>query len=235
VTGRPEMLLVAGCLLALAAMAVWWRAYEARRREELNAAIHELRRPIQAIAMATAPPHSPLNGNGTPPIELAIAALADLDRAVNGKPPPGRRPVLLRPLVEGSLSRWRRAAALAGSRLELRWSADSAAVLGDPHRISQALDNLIVNAIEHGGPPVQVDAHLCPRGVRVAVRDHGPAEEDTPPGRSGSGHGLRIAAAIATEHGGRFAIRRDRSGTVAVLELPLAALPVASAVTARAA
>jgi signal transduction histidine kinase len=232
VIGSPEIL-VAAFLLAPAAAVLWWRAREGRRREELNAAVHELRRPLQAIALATGPPRPPLNGNGPPPIELAMAALADLDRAVNGKPPAGRQPVRLRPIVEGSLSRWRRAAALADSRLELRWGAGSAAVIGDPHRISQALDNLIVNAIEHGGPPVQVDAHLCARGVRIAVRDHGQPAEEVRGIRRGSGHGLRVAAAIATEHGGRFAIRRDQWGTVAVLELPLAALPVASASAAR--
>jgi signal transduction histidine kinase len=230
----PEILL-AGVPLAPAGAALWCRAREARRREELNAAMHELRRPLQAIALTTGPPRSALNGNGTPPIELAIAALADLDRAVNGKPPPGRTPLRLRPLVEASLSRWREAAELADSRLELRWGAGQAAVLGDAHRLSQALDNLIVNAIEHGGPPVRVDGHLCARGVRIAVRDHGRPGEDVRMSGRGSGHGLRIAAAIAADHGGRFAIRRDSSGTVAVLELPLAALPLASAASARAA
>jgi signal transduction histidine kinase len=228
-----QLILVAGSVLALAATTLWWRVREARRREELNAAMHELRRPLQAIALTTGPPRSPLNGNGMPPIDLALAALADLDRAVNGKPPPGRQPVRLRPLVEESLSRWRRAASLAETRIELRWGAGSASVLGDPHRLSQALDNLIVNAIEHGSPPVLVDAHLCARGVRVAVRDGGSRIEAAGPARRGSGHGLRVTATIAAEHGGRFAIRRDTSGTVAILELPLAALPLTSAATAR--
>jgi two-component system, OmpR family, sensor histidine kinase MtrB len=228
------VIVAAGSSLALAAATWWWRAREARRRDRLNAALHELRRPLQAIALTTGPPRSPLNGSGMPPIELALAALDDLDRTVNGKPPPSRQPVRLRPLVEESLSRWRAAAALADSRIEIRWGAGSAAVIGDPHRLSQALDNLIVNAIEHGGPPVQVDAHLCARGVRVVVRDSGGVEE-VQPLRRGTGHGLRVAAAVAAEHGGRFAIRRDPSGTVAVLELPLAALPLSSATTAPAA
>jgi two-component system sensor histidine kinase MtrB len=228
-----DLILVGGFLLALAAATVWWRAYEERRRKELNAAMHELRRPLQAIALTTGPPRSPLNGNGMAPVELALAALADLDRTVNGKPPRSTQPVELRPLVEESLARCRHAAALADSRIELRWGAGQAAVLGDPHRLSQALDNLIVNAIEHGGPPVQVDAHLCARGVRVAIRDSGPPTEEIRVMRRGSSHGLRVAAAIAAEHGGRFAIRLDTSGTVAFLELPLAALPLASAATAR--
>jgi hypothetical protein len=43
------------------------------------------------------------------------------------------------------------------------------------------------------------------------------------------GHGLRIISAIAAEHGGRFEIRRSTTGTTAILELPLAPTPLATA------
>ena len=44
-----------------------------------------------------------------------------------------------------------RGVALGGGSLELRWRAGEAAVIGDGAALEQALDNLIVNAIEHGG------------------------------------------------------------------------------------
>ena len=37
------------------------------------------------------------------------------------------------------------------------------------------------------------------------------------------GHGLRVAAEVAREHGGRFLLDRTRGPTEAVLELPRAA------------
>jgi signal transduction histidine kinase len=238
-------LLASGWPLAvvMAALAVGGRARESRRREALNRALHELRRPIQALALAPDRPGSPLNGDGVSPLELALAALADLDGEVNGEPaPPRRRPVRLRPLVEASVERWRRAAELAGSGVELRWGAGSAIVLVDPYRLAQALDNLVLNAIEHGRPPFGVGAARSARGVRIAVTDGGRDPDGADPGRAGRrrargrhGHGLAVVVSVAAEQGGRFAIHRDPTGTVAVLELPIVAPPLPAATPARAA
>lgn len=222
--------------LALAAVMVARTHGQARRTEALNRALHELRRPLQALALGAGP--YPADGNGPPPLELAICALADLDRVVNGQPAlPRKRLLRLRPVIEGCIERWALAAELSGGRLDLDWRAGAAAVVADPKRIAQALDNLVLNAIEHGAPPVKVSVVICERGARISVSDHGTlrtgSSRRTRAGRSG--HGLRVAAAVAAEHGGRFAIQRAGGTTQAVLELPLASLPLPALAGSRAA
>jgi len=250
----------AGWPLALTAAAILARerVRAGRRRGALNRALHELRRPLQALALIGRVGESnghPRNGNGVPGrLELALAALDELDRAINGGPSPLRlRPVACRPWVEGSLGRWRVAAGNAGSPVELQWRAGSATVLADPRRLAQALDNLIVNAIEHGGPPVRVEGAVSGGRLRITVLDGGRcargASADDPPAptmrlgalvrrprtRGRRGHGLDVVARVATEHGGRFLVRHHDRGTAAVLELPLAGLPAPAVARATAA
>jgi signal transduction histidine kinase len=219
-------------LLASAALAFAGdRLRAGRRRTALNRALHELRRPLQALAL-TAPRGV---GPAPAPLELAMAALADLDRHING----GSRGPMLRalapkPLIAAAAERWRSRAAMTGAGIELRWHAGPALLLADPERLSQALDNLIVNALDHGGPRILVEAGIRAGRLRIAVLDDGrrgrPAERMGAPaeviarllGRQRRGHGLEVVRRVAAEHGGRFALHRSEAGSVAVLELPLA-------------
>jgi len=227
----------AGWPLALAmAMALAVQGLRAgRRRIALNRALHELRRPLQAIALAGAGP-----GPGAPPVlessvELAAAALDRLDREVNGGGL--QRPaeeVELRPLLEAATRRWRGRAAQADASLSLRWRAGRATVVGDRVELAQALDNLIVNAIEHGGPAISIDARPYKGRVRIVVADSGraarsAARRGTPAevvarlsGPNRRGHGLAVVRRVAAGHAGRFALRRSERGSLALLELPLA-------------
>jgi hypothetical protein len=204
-----------------------------RRRGALNQALHELRRPLQAIALASG------GGAGSPPlvessVELAAAALQRLDHEVNGRTlrlPP--EPLEARPLLESAVRRWQARASLGDGTLCLRWRAGRAFVVGDRAELGQALDNLIVNAIEHGGPRISVDARLQKGRLRIVVADSGrasrsAARRETPAeaiarlsGRRRRGHGLAVVRAVAAAHGGRFALRRSESGSLALLELPL--------------
>lgn len=205
-----------------------------RRRSALNEALHELRRPLQAIALAgRGPAGSPLVVESS--VRLAAAALERLDREVNGgglpRPP---EEVELRSLVEAALRRWQARASLSGASLGLRWRAGRAVVVGDRVELGQALDNLIVNAIEHGGPEISVYARPYKGRVRIVIADSGRAarpstRRDTPAeviarlsGRRRHGHGLTVVRQIAAAHGGRFALRRSERGSLALLELPLA-------------
>ena len=121
------------------------------------------------------------------------------------------------------MERWRGIAAAADRSLVLRWRAGSAVVMADPDRLAQALDNLIHNAIRHGGLRVQVEAHAFAAGVRISVADSGAARRAGRAGRDPRhGHGLRVVAAVAAEHGGRFLVRASAAGTTATLELPFA-------------
>jgi signal transduction histidine kinase len=119
-----------------------------RRRAALNRALHELRRPLQTLVLSSASSQGP----GSHSIRVALAALGDLDRAVNGGPRRfAARPVACRALVQPAVERWRRPAAAARRSLVLHWRAGAAVVMADPDRLAQALDNLIDNAVRHGG------------------------------------------------------------------------------------
>jgi signal transduction histidine kinase len=206
-----------------------------RRRTSLNEALHELRRPLQTIALAGA------GSGGSPPVvessvRLAAAALERLDREVNGSGGGLQRPaepIEARPLLDAAVRRWRARASLGGGSLRLRWRAGEAVVFGDRVELSQALDNLIVNAIEHGGPRISVDARPYKGRLRVVVADSGrasrpAARRDSPgeviarlSGRRRHGHGLAVVRRVAAAHDGRFALRRSERGSLAMLELPL--------------
>lgn len=204
-----------------------------RRRSALNEALHELRRPLQVIALAGA------GSSASPPVlessmQLAAAALERLDREVNGGSL--QRPaeaVEVRPLLEAAVRRWRARANLAGGALVLRWRAGRAVVIGDRVELAQALDNLLVNAIEHGGPTISIDARPHKGRVRIVIADSGRASR--PQTRQGTpaeviarlsgrrrGHGLAVVRRVAATHDGRFALRRSERGSLALLELPLA-------------
>ncbi len=230
--GIPPVL-PAFALAAAAALAAGAR--EGRRRMALNEALHELRRPLQALVLQA--PAGRRAGGGDGPVEMAAAALTRLEREINGEPAaPQRAPLLARPLAESALGRWRERAAGAGATLELHWEAGGAAIDADRQDIAAALDNLIDNAIEHGGPRIAVEAASFADMLSLAVVDSGdgagsgrearpvPAPRDLLSrlsGRRRHGHGLRRVRRTAAAHGGSFSLHRGESGTSAVLELPL--------------
>ena len=206
-------------------------------RRRLNRALHELRRPIQALALleGVAVPATPQESRRGL-LELVRCALNDLDHAVNGgSPRRSLRLVSCHELVLGCLERWRPAAAGAGG-FKLYWDAGPAWVEGDPERMAQAFDNLIANALEHGGPPLIVTGATVAGRLRITVANggrvevngnqRGPANQNGDrPGRRTNprrGHGTAVVSEVASAHRGRFALCRTGDGCVAALELPLA-------------
>jgi signal transduction histidine kinase len=229
--------IVAGWPLAASiAAAVTARGLRAgRRRTALNEALHELRRPLQSIALATSSGVAPRVESS---VQLAAMALERLDWEINGGVPnPVREVTPARPLLESAVGRWKARASLGGGSLVLRWHAGEALVEADRFGLAQALDNLIVNAIEHGGPSIAVEGRLRGDCLRVTVTDSGRASrpesrQGTPAeviarlvGRRQHGHGLAVVRRVVTVHGGRFVLRRTERGSLAVLELPLARDP----------
>jgi signal transduction histidine kinase len=205
-----------------------------RRRSALNEALHELRRPLQALALA------PGAGSGKGAalegsVQMAATALERLEREVNGDAHlPPRVPIPVRPLLVAAVGRWRARAALAGGSLDLDARADAATVEGDRCELAQAVDNLIVNAIEHGGPEIVVEACERRDRLRIAVVDSGresrsASRRESPAeliarllGRNRHGHGLRVVRRTVAAHGGDFQLRCCERGTEAAIELPLA-------------
>jgi signal transduction histidine kinase len=212
-----------------------------RRRTALNEAMHELRRPLQAVALASAPRLAALGG-GEDPIELAAAALERLDREINGGTSvPAWGAIDAHSLVQSAVGRWREQAQIADGSLELRWNAGRAVLTGDRCALAQALDNLIVNAIEHGGPTIVIAVRVRQGSLRIAVVDSGRASRrrsrrGSPieaisrlSGRNRHGHGLVVVGRIASTHRGSFSLHRTERGSRAVLELPLAEIESAAA------
>ena len=102
-------------------------------------------------------------------------------------------------------------------------------VSADRLRLTQAVGNLVLNALEHGGGPVRLRAHATRTDVRIEVRDHGPGLPAPVAALSSGaahaarrGHGLAIAGRVARHHGGRLLTAPVSSGACVVLELPRA-------------
>lgn len=212
---------------SLAALAVR-EAEGGRRRTALNECLHELRRPLQALALGVRPADNPDAVESS--LRLATAAIERLDREINGggAVAVAAEVVQVEPLLRSSLARWRARAELAGCSAQLRWRAGEARVLGDAVRIEQAVDNLVLNAIEHGGSQIVVETTRRGSWVAISIVDTGPHRElprlAAGRGRRASnprhGHGLRVVRRVAAEHGGRFELQRSPARTEAVLRLP---------------
>jgi signal transduction histidine kinase len=208
--------------MTMAVVAVRDRVRGARRRRALNERLHELRRPLQALVLAA----KPAPALGPDPLELALAALRDLDREVNGERPElHRRPVEARMLAIAAAERWRARVAAAGRRIAVRWRCSDEIADVDPVRVAQALDNLIANALEHGSGEITIEGARRGARIELAVRDRGTrrmprVREPREPRR---GHGLRLTRALARRNGGALRMRTTGHGTVAALELPMAA------------
>ncbi|MGE5336086.1 MAG: sensor histidine kinase [Nitrososphaerota archaeon] len=199
---------------------------QGRRRTALNEAMHELRRPLQVLSL-TLPDRLRGDAAVESSLRLAAAALERLDREVNGAPgPAGPAAADPRPLLEAAVERWRAAAARRRGRVSLLWEAGEAVVWVHPVGLSQAVDNLLNNALEHGGPEVAVSVAVEGRFLAIAVRDRGGRAVGIdgprlPGGDPRRGHGLRVVRRFAASHGGSFELRRAEGGAEAILRLPL--------------
>jgi signal transduction histidine kinase len=207
-----EALLATSPLAAALAAASLWRGR--RHRLRLWRAVHELRRPIQGLALAIEQGRSEAAEACLGQARRALADLEDeLDRAPRGSLP---CPVALAALLADAERRW-------CGRVDAVPAPAGAAVQADRVALERALDNLIANAVEHGSPPVRLRVLVERPWALIEVTDAGPAPATAPGGGSRRGHGLRIAAAIAAEVGGELLpLRIEASGTSAGLRLPLA-------------
>ena len=176
---------------------------DAARLRLVAEAEHELRNPLQVLALAAGP-------ELTPELERARIALADLAAARAGRrADPDLETVRLDRLVWRAATASDLAARRVGGGVHLDWSAGPIAVRANRGRISQALTNLLANAVEHGGGQVCVVGRRTRDGVRIEVRD------------SGRGHGLTVAAKAVRDAGGELTAGRAGAGTAVAFELPV--------------
>jgi signal transduction histidine kinase len=204
---------------------------EGRRRSSLNEAVHELRRPLQVLALSL-PADDEAARALSSSLHMATAAVDRLDREINGlRTSASDASISLRSVVEEALERWQGRASIAGRPLNLVWRGGDPHLRGDGVKLGQAVDNLISNAFEHGGGGIRIEASEGAEVLRIAVIDEGRlarsqrrGRTDLPVrfrGRGRHGHGLRVVRRVAQQHGGSFRLRRSSLGTEATLEFPL--------------
>lgn len=103
--------------------------------------------------------------------------------------------------------------------------------IGDPDRLSQVVENLLVNGIRYGAGPITLRASQAGDDqVRIEVRDHGPgvpaAQERSlfqrfaTGTRSGTGLGLFIVRELARAHGGEARYENAHPGARFIVTLP---------------
>lgn len=248
-SGAPSLeLLLAGALAAglvsLTVMTVHLRQL-AERLRSLTRPAHELRGALTALQLGLdaanrRAPGGELRGRADglrAQLERATLALADLDRRRRGDAEPAPQggedaspeAVDLAAVVLPSARAWSHLAPGYGARLDVDWRAGPAPIEGPAASLRQALDNLIANALEHGGGHVLVEGDSCGTKARVTISDGGPGVRGLHTGsgratwRSARGHGLAIAREAIEAHGGTLVIGRGGNGPALVVELPVSA------------
>jgi signal transduction histidine kinase len=127
--------------------------------------------------------------------------------------------------------------------LALDVQTEPAMIHGNRELISQALANLVENAIKYGKPSelvpgakpsVLIEARRDAEGVKLSVTDHGAGIPETDRRRAmerfvrleasrtlpGSGLGLSLASAVAVLHGGELRLDDAQPGVRATLAMP---------------
>lgn len=204
---------------------------EGHRRAVLNEAVHEVRRPLQALVL-TLPDRGEVNAGFDSSLRMAAIALEKLEREINGgAASEPTRAISLRSLAEDAVARWHLAARRTGKSLSLKLEVGAAVLWGVESDLSQALDNLISNGLRHGGRDVVIEVEEQEGRLLLAVCDSGGGVRTPTSQRAGKtvarilrrsphGHGLRIVRRIAAGHGGSFELRTQAEGTRAVISLP---------------
>ena len=211
----------------------------AGRSEALARACHELRGPLTTVrlglSLATRPGGLSAEQIAALDTELGRATLAleDLARVTVRSPRvamPRLERVALQRLIGDAVVAAAGRAAAAGARVSGGWDGPEEVVWGDRLRLAQALDNLIANAVEHGGGEVRVRGTRRGSRIQVVVDDDGPGLPATVAvlarrpraGRGRRGRGLAIACQVAAAHGGTVSAAPVGRGGRVVLDLPAA-------------
>lgn len=128
----------------------------------------------------------------------------------------------------------------AGGVLHIAPPPAHAMLAGNGELLTQALSNLVENAVVHSGATPEINLRVERRGDRLAfiVADRGPGipesersnvlkrfyRMDRSRSRPGSGIGLAMCAAVAQWHGGELILSDNAPGLKAAMILPVAEL-----------
>ncbi len=224
--------------LANTLQAAFARLAAVREREEAftRAAAHDLRSPLAALKMrlqgALAGPR-----DGAELREDIAEALTDVERMrrltdhllllARGAREVQLAPLDLARLAGEAVDRARERAPDARLDFETRGNA---AVLGDEALLTQLLENLIGNALRHGGGDMRVQVVGDGKGVHLTVSDSGPGvpesalprlgepfyRTDAARGSDGNGLGLAIVRRVVDAHDAELSFKNGRPGGLCV-------------------
>lgn len=221
-------------------------------REELLAIVsHDMRNPLQTIAIAadaveedaldpaSVRRYAGVIRRGVDRALSLIQDLLDLSRLEHGALTLDARPTDVGALVRRVVDDHAMAAQKAALTCRGAVEGDLGEVSLDPTRVAQVLDNLVSNAIRHTprGGVVTVGARRVHDALELLVRDTGPGvpkellprlfnrfyqvEGEERP-RGSAGLGLAIAKGIVEAHGGAIVVEcPEGGGTVFRVTLPL--------------
>jgi two-component system, OmpR family, sensor histidine kinase QseC len=227
----------------------------ARERQFVNEAAHELRTPLAVIAaeaQASALADTERRGATLQRLHAAVARAAHLSQRLLQLAQADRHTLGpaqtfdLMDLLRDALALAEPQAQSQGSEVVLD-GPDRHPVQSWPALWRAIVDNLVDNALRHGGRNVQIRVRLhadAPRALRLSVHDTGPgiaaAERErvferfhrgaqaSVAGVPGSGLGLAIVRQAARSLGGEAFIEPVTSGTRVVVLMPASAAPSAS-------
>ncbi|MEM7441615.1 MAG: sensor histidine kinase [Pseudomonadota bacterium] len=211
----------------------------------ISDAAHQLRNPAAAVqSMAEAVRDAPTAEDRNKRIsELVNAArssarvadqLLSLDRLQQSAMAPELKPVDLREVVQDICAEFGPTVLSRGLEFEFNALDGPTKISGDRLFLTEAIKNLIDNALKHGGPDltqiVVMITHSNGEAI-VTIKDDGkglkPEQSEAAFGRfsqvepsDGSGLGLAIAMSVAERHGGALVIDRTKKGASISLHIP---------------
>jgi signal transduction histidine kinase len=217
------------------------------RAETLTALlIHDLRNPLASIAANLEVVRAQVEAPSPAFLEAVEVAQAESRRVaamagdlllvarLEDGLEPARSPVVVAPLLADLERSMGPVVTRSGASLRVRSDWAGAASL-DEGMVRRLLENLLVNAARHVGPGgrVELAAEACGSGLRLAVRNDGPAvppeararlfEKGASHGRREwhqAGLGLHLCALVAARHGGAIGLV-DRPGWSVAFEAEL--------------
>lgn len=228
------------------------RRVDALRRQMLADVGHELRTPLTAMRGFVETLQMPGVADDpqrrqryfatitreTTRLERIVSDLLDVARLEGGVAEFEFRLFDVQRLFEQVARRHEQAAHAQGIKLGIDVDVDADQVMGDPHRLEQAIENLVANAIRHSttGGRVVMQAAIVEGRVRLSVRDTGPgipadhlahvfdrfykADPSRAATVEGSGLGLSIVKAIVERHGGQVSVSSQPGDTCFTILLP---------------
>ena len=213
-----------------------------RMNEFLATLAHELRNPLAPVRnaltlMQLEPMLSPTLRNSRDIIDRQISHLTrlvddllDVGRFNTGKVKLRREPVRMEELVSRSVETVRPVIEARGHQLSVSVPEQSVWVYGDPTRIAQILQNLLINAAKYtpDGGRIEIRTEQREGFVDISVTDNGrglaasqlesifelfvQGDNSEAPHESGLGIGLTLARSLAERHGGTISAHSPGPG-----------------------